>query len=217
MYRMNSELRDTVAKIRTTVPLLSAHILFVFIIPIILIITGVIPIEYRIIVLSVVVSALFIILIAEKWTLRMLGFRMPTKKEMLGYTIFTFVGVIAISQLGAHIGTSTVTIWWQQPHFLYLFFIVSVLQELAYRGYLMPALASVERSPLAIILTNAVLFAFLHAIFPNYLTNLPLAFVGGIAFAAIYYKYPNLVLIMLSHAVLNFVAVWYGFFTIGGI
>lgn len=81
----------------------------------------------------------------------------------------------------------------------------------------MPALASVERSPAALILTNAVLFTFLHAVFPNYLINLPLAFVGGIAFASMYYKYPNLWLIMISHAVLNFVAVWYGFFTVAGL
>ena len=214
---MDQQLRTTVERIRTTTPLLSLHILLVFIIPIVLIVTGIIPIQYRISILSTVVAALFIILIAEKWTLRMLGFYTPSRKAVVAYTAFTLIGVIAVSQFGSHIGYTGVTDWWSYPHFLYLFFIVSMLQELAYRGYLMPALASVEKSPAALILTNAVLFTFLHVIFPHYSINLPLAFIGGIAFAAIYYKYPNLFLIILSHSVLNFIAVWYGFFTIAGI
>jgi membrane protease YdiL (CAAX protease family) len=214
---MNSELQDTVAKIRTSTPELAVQILVVFIIPIVLINTGIIPIEYRVPVLAILVTTLCIFLVAEKWTLRMLGFRRTVPlKTILAYTLFTIVGVWAISRLGRYLGYTPTDTWWQVPHFLYLFFIVSAFQEIAYRGYLMPALATFEKSPVALIVTNAALFTFLHSVFPNYSINLPLAFVGGIGFACMYYKYPNMLAITLSHAVLNFAAVWYGFFTVAG-
>jgi len=212
---MNLELQETVGKIRTSIPELCAQILLVFIIPIVLINAKVLPVQYRVVILTVLVGLLFVVLISEKWTFRMLGLttKIP-RKALLVYTLFTIASAVFIAVAGIHLGQSPSGPWWQYQHFVYLFFIVSVVQEIAYRGYLMPALATFEKSPLALMLTNAALFTFLHSIFPNYLLNLPLAFIGGIAFAWIYYKYPYTFLIIISHAVLNFVAVWYGFFTI---
>jgi membrane protease YdiL (CAAX protease family) len=213
---MHPTLHAASARIRTSIPELCAQILLVFIVPIILINTGVLPIQHRVAILTVLVGLLFIVLIMEKWNFKMLGFGNVSRKAVLAYTLFTLAGVALIAVTGRHIGTPIEGSWWQYPHFLYLFFLVSATQEIAYRGYLMPALATFEKSPVALILTNAALFTFLHSIFPNYLMNLPLAFVGGIAFAWIYLKYPNTLLIILSHAVLNFAAVWYGFFTLAG-
>ena len=212
---MNSQLQETVQSIRTSIPELSAQIITVFIFPIVLLVTGILPLKHRVILLTVLVSTLVLVLIAERWTPRMLGFKYKlSRSSVLAYTVFTLIGVAMIGQLGAYLGYTPTDNWWHNPHFLYLFLIVSFLQELAYRGYLMPALATFEKSTTARILTNAALFTFLHAIFPNYLINLPLAFVGGVGFAYMYNKYPSILLISISHAILNFTAVWLGFFTV---
>lgn len=211
-------MNETITTIKTGIPELCAQIVFVFILPIILIHTGVIPTSYRVLTLVVLVSVLFILLIKEQWTFKMLGVKKELHwKEVLAYTLFTLGGVLVISQLGEQIGREELADWWKHPHFLYLFFVVSLFQEMAYRGYLMPALGKITSSPIQIILTNAALFTFLHSIFPNYLINLPLAFIGGVGFALIYRRYPNLLLIVLCHAVLNFCAVLYGFFIIPGV
>jgi membrane protease YdiL (CAAX protease family) len=215
---MHPKLHETITTIKTSIAELCAQIIFVFIVPIVLINTGIIPVTYRVLTLVVLVTVLFILLIKEKWTFKMLGFKKEfSLKEVLVYTIFTLLGVLVITQLGEHIGREELTQWWKHPHFLYLFFVVSLFQEMAYRGYLMPALGKITSSPIRIILTNAALFTFLHSIFPNYLINLPLAFIGGIGLALIYRRYPNLILIVICHAVLNFFAVLYGFFMIPGV
>lgn len=212
---MNSSLEETTQSIRTSIPELSAQIITVFIFPIVLLVTGILPLEHRVLILGLLVGALSIVLIAERWTPKMLGFRYSlSRSSIVAYLIFTTLGVVGIMQLGKYLGYTPVHNWWHNPHFLYLFLIVSGLQEIAYRGYLMPALATFEKSSLARILTNAALFTFLHAIFPNYIVNLPLAFIGGVGFAYMYNKYPSILLISISHAVLNFVAVWLGFFTL---
>lgn len=209
---------EIVDRIRTGTRELSAHILLVFIIPIVLLNTGYIPIQYRVILLVVLVSTLFILLIKEKWTFVMLGFQKNTSRpEILAYIFFTLAGILIISQLGEKIGREEIAQWWHYPHFLYMFFVVSVFQEIAYRGYLMPALGKIFTAPDRIVLTNALLFTFLHTIFPPYIINLPLAFIGGIGFGLLYMKYPNLWLMIISHAILNFVAVLFGFFMIPGV
>lgn len=136
------------------------------------------------------------------------------KKFLVPYILFTIVGVIVISAFGEKTGHEEMSQWWLNDHLLYLFLIVSAFQEIAYRGYLIPALQKIVKSPALVLFFNALIFTYMHAIFPNPQINLPLAFVGGLGFAAIYMRYPNLFLIILSHAVLNFCAILFGFFTI---
>ena len=58
---------------------------------------------------------------------------------------------------------------------------------------------------------------FLHSIFPNPTIGLPIAFIGGLGFALMYMKYPSLLLIIISHSIINFFVVLYGFFVIPGV
>jgi len=216
---MNPQLISVFDSIKTKKSVLFIQIVLVFIAPLILIHLGIIPISYRVVALSVIVFLLLLILIKEHWTRAMFEVTLTNaKKYFWQYVIFTIIGVFAISIFGEHfIGREELQGWWHYNHFLYLFFIVSLLQEVAYRGYLIPALGALSRNPLWIILANALLFTYLHTIFPGLLVNLPLAFVGGIGFAIMYLKYPSLPLIILSHAALNFIAVLLGFFIIPGI
>lgn len=215
---MNPQLITAINKIRTGKTELFLQIILVFVIPIMLLDAHVVPLKLRSIFLIACVVLLLIILSKERWTLSMLGIQKTGfRQALIPYLIFTAIGFFFISQLGERIGREELAAWWRHPHFLYLFLIVSVFQEIAYRGYLIPALGKVSKSPLWILLCNTLLFVFLHTIFPGLLFNLPLAFLGGLGFAIIYMKYPNLPLIIISHSILNFVAVLYGFFIVPGL
>lgn len=216
---MNPQLRSAITHIKTSERELFWQILIVFILPIILISTKIIPISRHVLVLGILVCILFFVLLSEKWNLKMLGLRTDTiKKYFAPYAIFTAVLVLLITQFGEIVTKQDeLTHWWTHHHFLYLFFVVSALQEVAYRGYLMPALGKLTKNPFTLIVANAVIFTFLHTIFPDLYTGLPVAFLGGIGFAFMYYRYPNLPLIIICHSILNFYIVLYGFFVIPGI
>lgn len=215
---MNPILEKAISKIGTSKHEIFAHITVVFVFPILFINMDILALEYRIPVLVALITLLFALARQEKWTLPMLGILNGTfKKYILPYIIFTIVGVAGIIMLAQGLGYDPAPEWWHRPHFLYLFFIVSLFQEVGYRGYLIPALGKISPSPLWVLFLNTLLFTFLHTIFPNMVVGLPIAFVAGLGFALMYMKYPNLPLIILSHSILNFFAVLYGFFTIPGI
>ncbi len=216
---MNPELKHSISQIKTDKRKIFLQILIIFIFPIILIWAGVIPVEKRVLALVAVVTGLVVLLHVEKWNLRMLGVgNGKFHKYFIPYAVFTGSLVLLIILFGEDITKKEeVARWWTHSHFMYLFFVVSLFQEVAYRGYLMPALGKIHKSPGFIIIGNALLFTFLHSIFPGLLIGLPVAFAGGVGFAYMYYKYPNLPLIILSHSVLNFFIVLFGFFAMPGL
>lgn len=209
-------LADMAQKITTSKREIWIQIFAVFILPILLIKFHIVPLGHRIWVLVLLVTLLMMILHGESWTLSMMGIHKKWYRDLLPYTLFTAVCVLGIIMISHLLDRQILTTWWKHPHFLYMFFVVSLFQEFAYRGYLMPALAKITSSTSRIILLNTLLFTFLHVIFPDLIYGLPLAFVGGICFALMYKKYPNLPLIIIAHAILNFTVVLFGFFTIPG-
>lgn len=215
---MNPALTDAINNIKTSKQEIFAHILVVFVLPIVFIKTQILAIEYRVPVLVALITLLCAIVLREKWTFSMLGINTHTfKKYFLPYTLFTIAGVTFIISVAHGLGYKGIPHWWSYPHFIYLFFIVSLFQEIGYRAYLIPALGKITNDPVWILLLNTILFTLLHTIFPNMIVGLPVAFVGGLGFALMYMKYPNLPLVVLSHSILNFCAVLYGFFVVPGI
>lgn len=90
---------------------------------------------------------------------------------------------------------------------LWLVVPISVGQELIFRGWLMPTLKKRIHNLVRVILINAALFSLAHFVLPFPEIVVPGAFAIGLGFAAIYYFYPNLVLISLSHTLLNLLSV----------
>ena len=191
-----------------------SQVALIFILPVLLLYAGIIPVKYRLLVLVAVSLIILGITVKERWTLQGLGIRTDNLvQSIIPYVIFTLVGLIVIFLLAKFLGKNPVDEWWSQPHFLYLFIPISIFQEFAFRGFLMPKLESIFLSVAIVILVNSLLFAFLHIIYPNPLLFLPLGFLAGIGFAVMYYFYPNLILISISHSILNFFAVLYSFFS----
>jgi membrane protease YdiL (CAAX protease family) len=190
------------------------EILALFVLPVLPGFVDSVPKKYRFPIFTTVILITAAIVIIERWPLVKLG--IDTSNLLNGiwlYAGFTLLGIAGLIALAKILKFNATPEWWKQPHFLFGFILMSVGQEFLYRGFLMPELASVFPAAAAVILVNALLFTFIHAIYPNKLVNLTTIFLGGLGFAGIYYFYPNLIMISLSHMILNFVAVYFGFFS----
>jgi len=190
------------------------QILYLYLIPILLIYFRIIPDNFRILVLISVAFLLYGICRYEKWTSLDFGIQKDWKKYFLPYFIFTVLGILFLFIVEEfEIGRPMLN-WWVNAKFLLLFIPLSVAQELVFRGVMMNMLERVFKNPFFIIIINASVFAIMHIIYLNSSFVLPMTFIAGIGFAWMYYKYKNLVLISISHTILNFVGMILGFFII---
>lgn len=190
------------------------QILYLFIIPTLLLYFNIIPKDFRALMLFTVAILLFGIVRHAKWTYSDMGIHKNFMKDIIPYSLVTVGGVLFLIWLAQIVPHEPFLNWWKNLRFLLLFIPISVLQEIVFRGILMNMLERVFRSPVFIIALNAGVFAFMHVIYLNSMFVLPMTFIAGIAFGWMYYKYKNLILISVSHTILNFVAMVLGFFII---
>jgi membrane protease YdiL (CAAX protease family) len=194
--------------------LVLVQILYLYIIPVLLLYFNIIPDNFRVIMLLVVVLLLFGIVKHTNWTYADLGISKDFMKDIVPYSLFTIGSVFFVLWLGRVVPHEPFVEWWESARFLLLFIPISVLQEILFRGILMNFLERAFKSPIFIILLNAGVFAFMHVIYLNSIFVLPMTFIAGLGFAWMYYQYKNLILISVSHTILNFIAVAMGFFII---
>lgn len=190
------------------------QILYLYIIPILLLYFGVIPKDLRAVMLFGVAILLLGIIKHAKWSYSDMGIHKNFMKDIIPYTLMTVGGVLFLVWLAQIVPHEPFLNWWKNLRFLLLFIPVSILQEIVFRGILMNMLGRVFSSPIFIIALNATVFAFMHVIYLNSVFVLPMTFIAGIGFAWMYFKYKNLILISISHTILNFVAMILGFFII---
>ncbi len=191
-----------------------AQILYLFVIPTLLLYFGIVPDSLRFLMLVGVALLLLGIVWNAKWTYRDMGITLSWKNDWQPYLLFTIGGVFFLVWLARIAPHEPFLDWWDNKKFLLLFVPISVLQEIVFRGILMNMLRRAFSNVFLVIFVNASVFALIHVIYLDTVFVLPLTFMGGIAFAWIYYKYPNLPLISLAHTVLNFTAMILGFFVL---
>jgi membrane protease YdiL (CAAX protease family) len=190
------------------------QILYLYLIPTLLLYFKVIPGDFRVIVLFIIAILLFGIVKRSKWSYRDMGIHKGFIKDIIPYSVFTIGGVLFLVWLSRIVPHEPFLDWWKNIKFLILFIPLSVVQEIVFRGILMKMLKHAFSNPVLIIALNAAVFAFMHVIYLNSMFILPMTFIAGIGFAWMYYKYKNLILISVSHTILNFVAMILGFFII---
>jgi membrane protease YdiL (CAAX protease family) len=190
------------------------QILYLYLIPILLLYYKVIPSSFRILLLLLVSFFIYGIARYEKWNNLDFGIQASWRKYFLPYLIFTVCGVIFLFLVEELEIGSPMLNWWTNIKFLLLFIPLSVIQEIIFRGVLMNMLRRVFSNMWFVIILNAGVFALMHIIYLKAFFTLPLTFIAGVGFAWMYYKYPNLVLISISHTILNFVGMVLGFFII---
>lgn len=194
-----------------------AQVMLFFVLPIVLIYFNIIPVEGRLVALLVFSALIFSIIRNEGWKDTDLGLTTKTiRPYLIPYLFATFICLVGIVFVAYKLNFSPVDDWWTKPHFLFLFIFVSLFQEFTFRGFLIPILGRIFTDKFTIILVNAFIFAGMHAIYSFPAIAFIFSFIGGLIFAGMYIRYPNLILVGIMHCILNFVAVLLGFFTVSG-
>lgn len=187
-----------------------------FSLPGVLMYSGIIPLLWRFHVWSLGLAMIVVIVTAQRWSLSSLGIRVDNLRECWRpYLLFTLAGILTIIVIAEALGRSPRLLPWTDPYFRVVLFPLCALQEFVFRGYLLPRLKAVCSSSTLVVLWSAFLFSVVHIIYPDPQIILPMLFAGGIGFAAIYNRYPNLLLVTLSHVALNLTVVMYCFVSFG--
>lgn len=86
----------------------------------------------------------------------------------------------------------------------------ALLQELIFRTYLLNRLRSVTTNRFIVSVLGAILFAGAHLLLPFSLALIILTLIGGFAWAWLYQRYPSIVLVTISHFILNWTLIsWF--------
>lgn len=180
-------------------------------IPVFLLVTNLIPLNQKGFVLVAVLVLTIFFTIKSKMTKKELGFRTDNlKNSLFPYAIFTAIGIIGLILLSKFINSQPLDPWWIYPHLQWAFLPISVAQEFVYRSFAQTKLQKASNPFLAIIIVT-ILYSGMHILWKDPLV-ITMTFIGGLAWGYLWYKYPNFYLISISHALLNFFAIYFGFF-----
>ena len=187
------------------------EIILFSIIPVLLLVSDLIPLNLRGAVLIGVLVISIIWTVKSKMSMKNLGFRTDNlKKSLMPYTAFTLLGVIGLFFLAVFLNKQHLDNWWTYPHLQWAFIPISVIQEFVYRSFAQTKLQRVSK-PYWAILTTALLYSGMHILWKDPLVII-MTFIGGLGWGYLWYKYPNFYLISASHSILNFLAIYFGFF-----
>lgn len=187
----------------------------IFILPVLLLYFKILPVNWRMILLSVSCIFIYGIIHHEQWTHEEMGLRLDNfKKALPFYLIYTAIAFILLFLIAWKFQMPDIDSKFEIIKSWAFFVPISLAQEFAFRSFLMPRLKAVFQNGFMVILINAVLFTLIHIIYPNLGIGLPLTFISGFFFAWLYLKYPNFLLVSISHAILNITAILLGFFNL---
>lgn len=196
-----------------TVRIVETFIVAVF--SIVLMITGIVPSHLRYFVLIGIFGYSLIVILLRGWTAEELGIRKDTLVYWPWYLVCTCIAIGVLFATHHMLGMPFPK--WTLLEFIVLAiisFALSIIQEFLYRSWLFRLFLDISKNPKFSIVMSAVLFAFMHVIFPQLDTVLPLTIIGGFMFAILYSKYQNFYLVSASHFPINLTAVALGFFPI---
>lgn len=133
------------------------------------------------------------------------------RTALIPYGLFTLVGAFFIVILALIMNKQPLPFWWTNPHQQGFFLVVSIAQEFIFRSLIQTQLQKLI-TPAKAILVVAILYSGAHIFWMDPLI-LFLTFMAGLGWGYLWWKYPNLYLISVSHSIFNFLIVYFGFFT----
>ncbi len=186
-------------------------LLLLFVLPVLLIVTGVVPFSLRFPVLVLIFLFVLAYSAARGFSLAELGIRKDNLAVSLGIngvlSLF-FLALFALLFYVRLIPGPFFPAW--GVFILFYFLFASPVQEFLFRGFLFAEMrAAGIRRAWVLIVVSALSFSFVHSIYGDRLT-LAVTFAVGILWAGIYYRIPNLAGVSLSHAIVGFLAILAG-------
>jgi hypothetical protein len=189
------------------------EIFLISVLPISLVKFKIISSKFRLVMLAIVCFLLCALIYFQNISFANLGIRLDNfYSGMVIYYVTMILGILFLIILSEIMHTKSVEKWYKDPHFLFLFIPISFAQQFLFQGFILFKLNSVFNPFIAIIIT-ALIFGYMHTIYPKPLFNMILGTIAGLLFATLFTIHPNIFLSSITHAVLNFTAVYLGFFT----
>lgn len=184
--------------------------LFIYLVlPVLLLVLGILPLDFRGYLLATVVILTIFLAFKDRMSLKELGLT-NVSRGFVPYLLFTLVGVIAAILFASLFQKTQLPNWWMYSHLQWAFLPISFAQEFVYRAVFQTKLQKVMK-PLTAIIITSLLYSGMHMLWQDPLILL-MAFFGGLAWGYLWYRYPNLLLITISHSILNFSVICLGFF-----
>ncbi len=189
------------------------EVFLISILPISLIKLKIIPAKFRLFVLGGVAILLASLIVFQKGVSVNFGLRTNNiYDQVVAYLSVTFVAALFLLVLARIMKMKSAKEWREDPHFIFLFVPISFAQQFLFQGFILFKLQQTFPSVRAIVVT-AVMFGYMHTIFPRPVLNMILGTTAGLLFAVLYTIYPNIIVVSVMHSILNFTAVYLGFFT----
>ncbi len=193
--------------------LILIQILIIFVAPIFALYYGFIDMHAKFFLLGFSALIIYSIINREKWNYYDLGLRTDNiKSSWPYYAIITLLSLITLFILESFLGINQVNTKEVILQRLVFFIPMSVLQEFAFSVFLLKRLQLLFGHRFLIVFINALVFTFIHIIYPLPPALVIFTFIGSV-FASIVYLYrPNFLLVSIYHSIANITAVLLGFF-----
>jgi membrane protease YdiL (CAAX protease family) len=190
---------------------LVSFLAILYYLPITLVWVGVIPFSFRFPLLVIMTALVGAYALARKRSLRELGLRIDNLIPSLLVNALLSLGLVAalflLDRVGA-IREPTVPQW--SLFFAFYVLVSSPCQEFLFRSAVFAEMtAAGVGGAFAQIALSTVTYGYLHVIYNDGLT-LGITLAMGIAWGLIYRRYPNLLGVALSHAVLGVISISLG-------
>ena len=165
-----SAIRARQAQIGTVKVLTALQVVALYVLPMLLIVTDAVPAAYRYWLFGIGMAIPLLEMIVGRWLPRRIGLRvdtlMPYFLPYLAFTTVLTVGLLLLAQLLGKVPAGHPLDWWN-PSLILTITVLSFLQEVCFRGYLLEKLAIVFDQVSLRVLVNALLFAWMHVIYPD--------------------------------------------------
>lgn len=191
------------------------YTLVILVLPVLLIYFNIIPFMYRKFVLITVVLITIFGIYIEKTSIYELGIRSDNlKNTFIPYFLFTFIAAVLTVWYAWYSGKTPVESWWKIPYLQYIFIPTSIVQEFIYRGFFQTQYQKFLKPSISILII-AIVYSFMHILWGSG-EFIILTLLAGLIWGILWYKYPNLIWMSISHSVLNFLINYFGYINIGG-
>lgn len=116
------------------------------------------------------------------------------------YFAFTVVAVLTLWMLQTYLVFPD---WLKDDEVVTFLLVHALIQEIVFRTYLVSRLKLFITKPVPLALVSGLIFASAHAILPDAFVVVLLTFIAGTIWSYLYFKFPNLLFIVISHVIIN--------------
>lgn len=172
----------------------------VYVLPVVVLASGVVDPKWRFHVLIAMSAIAVAIAIARDHSFTVPARTLPRVSELVTWSILPSALLVA-GMFATNFGTRFTPVA-RLPFYAFFVFVSAPAQEFLYRSFLFEELTAAKVRSSYIILVSALLFAFMHIIYRDAVT-LALTFAAGLLWGVAFHRTRSFCVVALSHAILG--------------